>query len=84
MNPDASLAPDGFGPALYRSYWHTIKHIMILFFTNFHDHQANLERFNRAFMILPPQIGQPDLPWHIPDYFPIELHPRGYVQVTDS
>lgn len=55
MNPDASLAPDGFGPALYRSYWHTIKHIMILFFTNFHDHQANLERFNRAFMILPPR-----------------------------
>lgn len=55
MNPNASPGPDGFGPAFYRKFWPLLKSSLLPFFYAFHDLSVDVERFNRALMILLPK-----------------------------
>lgn len=53
MNTNASPGPDGFDPIFFCKYWQEVKHSIFLFFSAFHEQTTSLERFNRAFMVLP-------------------------------
>lgn len=55
MNVNASPGPDGLGPGFCRRFWHNIKLTILPFFDDFANLRVDVERFNRAHMILLPK-----------------------------
>ena len=55
MNINASPGPDGFGPAFYRKYWNTVKHLVFDLFRDFHAQKTDTAAINRAHIILLPK-----------------------------
>jgi hypothetical protein len=47
--------PDGFGPAFYRAIWATAHPALLRMFEKFHSRSVDLERINRAHIILLPK-----------------------------
>ena len=62
MNRLSSPGPDGFGPSFYRSFWPSIKHAILPLFAQFHQGIADLERLNRAHIVLLPKNTSPSSP----------------------
>jgi hypothetical protein len=47
--------PDGFGPAFYRAIWATAHPALLHLFEKFHSRSVDLERINRAHIVLLPK-----------------------------
>jgi hypothetical protein len=57
MNQISSPGPDGFGPSFYKSSWGVVELTVINFLASFHDGTADLERINRAYIVLIPKTS---------------------------
>lgn len=70
MNFNSAPGPDGFGPSFYRTSWQQIQPSIQRLLQEFFDHTAQLERLNRAYIVLihkPGKLNTPDC------YRPISL-----------
>ncbi|CAO2043009.1 unnamed protein product [Urochloa humidicola] len=52
MSRNSSPGPDGFGPGFYRAAWSTINAALLDLANSFHDGTAELERLNRAYIVM--------------------------------
>lgn len=57
MNSNSAPGPDGFGPSFYRHAWHFVKPTVMKFLDSFHGGVADLERINRAYIVLLPKTA---------------------------
>ena len=55
MNRNNSPGPDGFGPSFYLAAWDTVASSVMELAHAFHWGEAELERLNRAFMVMIPK-----------------------------
>jgi hypothetical protein len=62
MSVDSGPRPDGIGPGFYSMTWDTIKGDIMLFLQAFHRGDADLQRINRAVIILIPKTEAAKLP----------------------
>lgn len=70
MDNYSALGPDGFGPSFYKAAWQQIKPYIQNLLTEFHNHSAQLERLNRAYIVLIHKPGKLNSPYC---YRPISL-----------
>ncbi|CAN6233698.1 unnamed protein product [Urochloa humidicola] len=70
MNRNSSPGPDGFGPGFYMATWGTVAPAVMAMARAFHAGNAELERINRAYIVLIPKVPTPLQP---NDYRPICL-----------
>lgn len=52
MNSTSAPGPDGFGPSFYRAAWELVVPTVMDFFSAFYGYSADLERVNRAYVVL--------------------------------
>jgi hypothetical protein len=55
MNVNSAPGPDGFGPTWYSAAWATIKFDVLHLISSFHRGEADLNRINRAHIVLLPK-----------------------------
>nr|XP_040256667.1 uncharacterized protein LOC120974274 [Aegilops tauschii subsp. strangulata] len=55
MNSNASPGPDGFGPAFFKANWDLVKSDLLALMEDFHKGTAQLNRINKAFIVLLPK-----------------------------
>ena len=55
MNRNSAPGPDGFGPGFYTAAWDTVEEKVMNFVNAFAAGEADLERLNRAFVVLLPK-----------------------------
>ncbi|CAO2178496.1 unnamed protein product [Urochloa humidicola] len=55
MNRNSSPGPDGFGPGFYMAAWDTVSPDILRLTAAFHAGQADLERLNRACVVMLPK-----------------------------
>ncbi|CAO1939972.1 unnamed protein product [Urochloa humidicola] len=55
MNRNSSPGPDGFGPGFYMAAWDTVSSDILRLAAAFHAGQADLERLNRAYVVMLPK-----------------------------
>ncbi|CAN6226415.1 unnamed protein product [Urochloa humidicola] len=55
MNRNSSPGPDGFGPGFYTAAWSTVSPAVMRLAQAFHDGGAELERLNRAYIVMLPK-----------------------------
>ena len=70
MNYDSAPGPNGFGPSFFRAAWSTCQAKVMAFLTDFHSGVVELERINRAYIVLLPKK---DVVVIANDYRPISL-----------
>ncbi|CAN6300756.1 unnamed protein product [Urochloa humidicola] len=70
MNRNSSPGPDGFGPSFYDAAWTTVAPSVLNMAAEFHAGTAELERVNRAYVVMIPKIATALTP---NDYRPICL-----------
>ncbi|CAN6352985.1 unnamed protein product [Urochloa humidicola] len=70
MNRNSSPGPDGFGPGFYCAAWNTVAPAVMAMAHAFQTGDAELDRLNRAFIVLIPKVPVPVKPG---DYRPICL-----------
>ncbi|CAN6294153.1 unnamed protein product [Urochloa humidicola] len=70
MNRNSLPGPDGFGPSFYSAAWDTVSPTIMNMANEFHSGVADLERINRAYVVLIPKIPTAMTPG---DYRPICL-----------
>ena len=58
MNRNSAPGPDGFGPGFYMAVWDTVVDKVMSFVDAFADRTVDLERVNRAYIVLlPKELG---------------------------
>jgi hypothetical protein len=57
MNQISAPGLDGFGPSFYKSSWGFVEPVVMNFLASFHDGTADLERINRAYIVLIPKTS---------------------------
>lgn len=55
MNRCSAPGPDGFGPSFYKAAWSTVEVQVMDLLGAFHRNEVDLERINRAYMVLLPK-----------------------------
>ena len=55
MNKNSAPGPDGFGPGFYSAAWETVMDKVMSFVESFVAGSVDLERVNRAFVVLLPK-----------------------------
>jgi hypothetical protein len=55
MNKNSAPSPDSFGSGFYQAAWHQIKDKVMLFLRDFHASMVDLDRINRAYVVLIPK-----------------------------
>jgi hypothetical protein len=55
MSPDSASGPDDVGPGFYAAAWTTTKPVIMRILLAFHDEQMDLQRINRALIVLIPK-----------------------------
>jgi len=55
MNSNASLGPDGFGPAFFKKFWDLSKLHLLSYLSDFHIRQADLTSINKSYLVLIPK-----------------------------
>lgn len=55
MNRDSAPGPDGFGPSFFQVAWEAVEAKLMSFLSAFHGHAVQLERINRAYIVLLPK-----------------------------
>jgi hypothetical protein len=70
MNPNSAPGPDGLGPAWYKTAWAHVKGDVMALLSSFHDGNAELDRINRAHIVLLPKLQGA---CHPKDFRPISL-----------
>lgn len=64
MSADSAPGPDGVGPSFYSAAWHTVKPALLRFLSAFHREEADLQRINRALIVLIPKTETATSPGH--------------------
>lgn len=70
MDKNSAPGPDGFGPGFFQAAWAMIKPDILHLLQSFYDETADMERINRAFIVLIPKPGKTNTP---DGYRPISL-----------
>lgn len=70
MNSNSAPGPDGFGPSFYSATWNVIKEDVLKLTTGFCSNSVQLERINRAHIVLIPKPGKENT---VDGYRPISL-----------
>jgi hypothetical protein len=70
MNVNSAPGPDGFGPAWYAIAWSSIKADVLSFLNSFYTCTVDLDRINRAHIVLLPKCSTATTPQ---DYRPVSL-----------
>ncbi|KAK1608688.1 hypothetical protein QYE76_032361 [Lolium multiflorum] len=70
MNKLSSPGPAGFGSAFFSTFWATVAPDVWELFSSFYDGDIDLERINRAFLVLLPKV---DVATHPSQFRPISL-----------
>jgi hypothetical protein len=70
MNANSAPGPDGFGPAWYAAAWSQVKTDVLEFMASFHRGETDLDRINRAHIVLLPKVEGACQP---KDFRPISL-----------
>lgn len=55
MNVNSAPGPDGIGPSFYKAAWGSVRGDVMSFLQAFHSGQVELERINRAHIVLIPK-----------------------------
>lgn len=62
MNQTSAPGPDGFGPSFYKSSWEFVEPAVMNYLASLHAGTADLERINRAYIVLIPKTSDANTP----------------------